>query len=173
VVQLAEYSKLRLVVPVPESAVPRIHLGTTVKVKVPALDHTFEGRVARFADALSNETRTMHTEIDVENPDGALVEGMYAEARILLNKQDSVLTVPIQAVQRNGSHASVLLVNSQGRVEERQIKIGQEGSERLEVTAGLAEHDQVVIGNRSDFRPGEKVQPKPVDLSTSTSEAEF
>ena len=173
VVQLAEYSKLRLVVPVPESAVPNIHLGTTVQVKVPALNRIFDGLVARFADALSNETRTMHTEIDVENINGSLMDGMYAEARIVLNKKDSALTVPIQAVQRNGSRATVLLVNSQGRVEERQIKLGEEGSERIEVTSGLAERDQVIIGNRGDFRPGDKVQAKPMDLTTSPPEAEF
>ena len=173
VVQLAEYSKLRLVVPVPESAVPSIHLGTTVQVKVQALGRSFEGRVARFADAVNNETRTMHTEIDVANPDGTLVEGMYAEAKILLLKKNSVLTVPVQAVQRNGAQASVLVVNAQGRVEERQVKLGQEGSERVEVTAGVGENEQVIIGSRSDFRVGEKVEPKRIDLSTATSEAEL
>ena len=65
VVQLAEWSKLRLVVPVPESAVPQLQLGGTVQVHVSAMNRDFEGRVARFADALNDETRTMHTEIDV------------------------------------------------------------------------------------------------------------
>ena len=50
VVRLAEFDRLRLVLPVPESAVPRIHVGTTVKVVVPALGRTFEGRVARVSD---------------------------------------------------------------------------------------------------------------------------
>ena len=65
VVQLAEWSRLRLVVPVPESAVPQLQLGSTVQVHVSAMNRDFEGRVARFADALNDETRTMHTEIDV------------------------------------------------------------------------------------------------------------
>ena len=173
VVQLAEYSKLRLVVPVPESAVPSIHLGTTVQVKVQALGRTFDGRVARFADALNNETRTMHTEIDVPNANGTLVEGMYAEARLLLKKKDSVLTVPIQAVQRNGSRASVLLVNAQDRVEEREVTLGEEGSERVEVSGGIAENDRVIIGSHSDFRTGERVQPKVINLNTTNSEAEL
>ena len=76
VVKLAEWSRLRLVVPVPESAVPDLHLGQAIDVVVPALGRTIKGKIARFADALSDETRTMHTEIDVENPDDTLVEGM-------------------------------------------------------------------------------------------------
>ncbi len=97
VVQLAEWSRLRLVVPVPESAVPQLQLGSAVQVHVSAMNRDFEGHVARFADALNDETRTMHTEIDVENSDGTLKEGMYAEAKIILKQQNNALTIPIQA----------------------------------------------------------------------------
>ena len=94
VVQLAEWSRMRLVVPVPESAVPHLHLGSTVQVHVSALNRDFEGRVARFADALNDETRTMHTEIDMENANGTLVEGMYAEAKLVLAENKNALTAP-------------------------------------------------------------------------------
>jgi len=53
-------------------------------------------------------------------------------------------------------------VNSHGAVELRQIKLGVEGSDRVEVTSGLEENDRVIIGNRSEFHPGERVQPKVV-----------
>jgi RND family efflux transporter MFP subunit len=162
VVRLAEWSKLRLVVPVPESAVSQIHLGSTVLVRVAALNRTFQGKVARFADALDQETRTMQTEIDVKNSDGSLVDGMYAEATLTLNEKTGALTVPIQTVQREGSKATVLVVDRENRIEERPVKLGQEGNDRIEILSGLSEQDQVVVGNRSEFRPGEKVQPKPV-----------
>jgi len=163
VVQLAEWSRLRLVVPVPESAVPRLQLGSVVRVHVPAMNHDFEGRVARFADALNDETRTMHTEIDVENADGALKDGMYAEATLILQQQNDALTIPIQALERTSSGGTVLIVDGQGRVQERQVKIGTESSERVEIVAGLKENEQVVIGNRGEFHVGEKVRPKPVE----------
>ena len=162
VVQLAEWSQLRLVVPVPESAVPQLQLGSAVQVHVSAMNRDFEGRVARFADALSEETRTMHTEIDVKNSDGTLKEGMYAEAKIILKQQNDALTIPIQALERNNSGGTVLIVDAQDRVEERQVKLGAESSDRVEILAGLAENDRVVIGNRGEFRAGEKVRPKPV-----------
>jgi len=163
VVQLAEWSRLRLVVPVPESAVPQLQLGSAVKVHVSAMNRDFEGRVARFADALNDETRTMHTEIDVENSDGTLKEGMYAEAKIVLKQQKDALTIPIQALERNNTGGTVLIVDAEGRVEERQVKLGAESSDRIEILAGLAENDRVVIGNRGEFRAGENVRPKPVN----------
>jgi len=162
VVQLAEWSRLRLVVPVPESAVARLQLGSAVQVSVSALNRTFAGHVARFADSLNQETRTMHTEIDVENPDGTLKDGMYAEAKIILERHSAALTVPIQALERNASGATVLIVNSNGSVEQRQVRLGIEGSDRVEVTSGLEENDRVIIGNRSEFHPGERVQPRAI-----------
>jgi RND family efflux transporter MFP subunit len=170
VVQLAEYTKLRLVVPVPESAVPGLQLGSVVQVHVTAMNQDFEGKVARFADALNDETRTMHTEIDVKNADGTLKEGMYAEAKLILKQHNDVLTVPIQALDRNSSGASVLIVDAQGRVAKRQVRLGVESSDRVEIVAGLADNDRVIVGNRGEFREGEKVQPKVVNEMAQGSE---
>lgn len=162
VVTLAQWSRLRLVVAVPESAVPDLRLGSFIDVHVPALGRTFKGNVARYADALSDETRTMHTEIDVENPDGTLVDGMYAETTLVLQEKNNILSVPIESVKRNGSEGSVLIVNSSGIVEARSIRLGIDGNGRIEVLSGLNEGDQVIVGNLSQFQPGEHVRPKPV-----------
>jgi RND family efflux transporter MFP subunit len=170
VVQLEEWSRLRLVVPVPESAVPALQLGSVVKVHVSAMNRDFDGKVARFADSLNEETRTMHTEIDVENTDGTLKDGMYAEARITLKQQSNVLTVPIQALDRNSSGASVLIVDGEGQVQERQVRLGVEGSSRVEVVSGLAENDRVIIGNRGELHPGEKVSHKVVNENNLETE---
>ncbi len=107
VVQLAEWSLLRLEIPVPESAVPMIHLGSIVQVHVLDLNRDFQGRVSRFADALNDETRTMHTEIDVENPQDILTAGMYAEVKLALQEKKDALTVPVQAVVQGGRATSI------------------------------------------------------------------
>jgi len=169
VVSLAQWSRLRLVVPVPESAVPDIHLGSGIDVVVPALGRTFKGKVARFADALSDETRTMHTEIDVENPNGTLVDGMYAETTLALHQIDNALSVPIEAVKRNGSEGNVLVVDPSGIVEERSIRLGMDDGERIEVLSGLKEKDQVIVGNMSQFQAGEHVRPELVTSQTRSS----
>ncbi len=164
VVRLAETDKFRLILPVPESAVPLVHLGNTVQVRVPALRQTFEGRVARFADALDQQTRTMHTEVDVEGKD-SLVLGMYAEVDLVLEHKATALTVPVQAVSRNGEENSVLVVGADNRIEERKVRLGMEGARRLEIVSGLREGEQVVIGSRSQYRTGERVAPKVVHPS--------
>lgn len=162
VVRVAETDVFRLILPVPESAVPDVHLGSSVQVKVPTLNRAFEGKVARFADAVDQETRTMHTEVDVKNPKGTLVQGMYAEISLVLTQKDSALTVPIQAVVRNGSEATVLVVNGQNRIEERKVQLGMESDNRVEVLSGIKEGERVLIGSRSEFRVGDQVDPKPV-----------
>lgn len=170
VVRLAETSKLRLVLPVPESLAAQIHLGDPVKVRVQALNRTFEGKVSRFADALDLQTRTMETEIDFENHDGHLMPGMYGEAELGLAAKKNVLTVPLEAVSRNGDDATVLEVNSNSVIEERHVKLGAESNREAEVVSGLSEGDRIVIGNRSEFHAGERVQTKAMAENAANAE---
>ena len=85
-VKLSENSLLRLILPVPESAVPTVHIGQQVEVRVPTMNRSFPGKVERFADKLSLATRTMDTEVDVRNPSLLLIPGMYAEVNLTLER---------------------------------------------------------------------------------------
>jgi RND family efflux transporter MFP subunit len=169
VVRLAQVSVLRLVLPIPESIAAQIHLRDPVKVHVQALNQDIEGKVSRFADSLDLQTRTMQTEIDCENSDSRLIPGMYTETELSLREKENALTIPLEAVVRNGNDATVLAVNSQNILEERHVKLGLEDNARIEVLSGLSEGDAVVIGNRSQFRSGQKVRPKQVNTQESNS----
>ena len=164
VVRLAQVSKLRLVLPVPESIAGQIHLGDPVKVRVQALNQDIVGKVSRFAGSLDQQTRTMETEIDFENPEERLLPGMYAETVVQLTNHQNVLTVPIEAVMQNGGEARILVVNPQNFVEERKIKLGIQGKSRVEALSGVNEGERVIIGNQSQFRNGEKVAPKEIRM---------
>jgi RND family efflux transporter MFP subunit len=163
VVRLAQTSVLRLVLPIPESVAAQIRVGEPLKVHVQALNQDFTGKVSRFADSLNQQTRTMETEIDFENRDNKLLPGMYAEALLSHDEKNQVLTVPIEAVRRNGDQAIVLVVNPPGLVEERHVQLGQESSLYVEVRSGLRDGELVIEGNPGEFHPGEKVQTKEVD----------
>ena len=172
VVRLAQVSVLRLVLSVPESVAAQIHLREPVQVFVQALNETIEGKVSRFADSLDLQTRTMETEIDCENRDGRLMPGMYTDTVLSLQEKKDALTLPLEAVVRNGSDATVLAVNSQNILEERHVKLGIEDSARVEVLSGLSEGDHVLIGSRSQFRSGQKVLPKTVTVRTGSTAGE-
>lgn len=161
VVKLSQNDRLRLIIPVPESAVQRIHVRELVAVRVPTVGRTFKGTVARFSDSINTETRTMATEVDVENKDLQLVPGMYAYAELVLNTVSGALSVPVQALDRQDTNASVMVVSS-GRVERREVKTGLEMPDRVQVTDGLHENDLVVVGNRGQLKPGATVTPKVV-----------
>jgi RND family efflux transporter MFP subunit len=162
VVRLAQISVLRLVLSIPEPVAAQIHFGDPVKVRVQALNQDIEGKVSRFADSLDRQTRTMETEIDFENRDGRLLPGMYAETQLMLREKKNALTIPLEGVTRNGDDATVLAVNPQNTIEERHVRLGLEDEKNVEILSGLTDGDRVVIGNRSEFHNGQKIQPKDV-----------
>jgi RND family efflux transporter MFP subunit len=160
VVRLSQNSMLRLIIQVPESAVARIHVGAPVDVKVQALGRTFQGKVARFAEKLNLDTRTMETEVDVPNPSLQLVPGMYAYASITTDEAHGVVIAPLQAIDRKDDRVSALIVASDGTLQARPITVGLEAPDRVEVRSGLAAGDLVVIGNRAQLKPGTAVTPR-------------
>jgi len=164
VVRLAEISKLRLVLPIPESLAAQIRLGDPVKVHVQALNEDIVGRVSRFASALDLQTRTMETEIDFENKSEKLYPGMYAETVLRTSGRKSALLVPLEALSQKQGETHVLAVNAQNVVEDRAVKLGLQGRKQVEVLSGLAEGDRVIVGNQSQFQKGEKVTPKETTL---------
>jgi macrolide-specific efflux system membrane fusion protein len=85
---------------------------------------------------------------------------MYTETQVALRQKKNVLTVPLESVNRNGDDATVLTVNAQNMVEERHVRLGLEDEARVEVISGLKEGERVIIGNRSAYRGGQKVQPR-------------
>ena len=151
---------VRLILPVPESIVSRIQVGRPVQIRVPALTKTIEGRVARFAGSVNAQTRTMETEVDVPNPGRKLTPGMYAEAVITLDRADDGAVVPVQSVAVQGGSATVMVVTPAKVIEQRTVKVGLESAEFVQIASGLREGELVVVGNRSQLKAGQSVQPK-------------
>jgi RND family efflux transporter MFP subunit len=163
-VKLSQSDLLRLRLPVPEDAVEYIHDGADVNVQVDALHRSFAGKVVRFTRNVSLDTRTMETEIDVPNKDLSLTPGMYANTTLELERKVNVLTIPVQAVLRNGDQSSVLVLDSQNHVHTRKVTLGLQGSTLVEIKEGLAEGDRVITGGQANYQIGETVKPKFADL---------
>ncbi len=164
VVRLSSNSRLRLILPVPESAVPLIKTGQTVEVLVPALGRTFPGRIARSAEKVQTATRTMDTEVDVANPKLTLVPGLYARVDLALERRTGAIAVPIAAKSTEGDHIVVFIVNSKSEIEIRRVDLGIETPDLVEIRSGVAAGDLVVIGNRGGLKAGQRVEPQIVQL---------
>jgi len=161
-VKLSEDDLFRLVIPVPEGYVRYIRIGDPVNVRVPSLGRTFLGKVARFSVDVRSDTRTMHTEVDVYNPQRILLPGLYAEADLQFDRRDNIPSVPVQALSHAGDKTSVLVVSADGMVEQRPVQVGIETSSDAEIVSGLSEGEQVVVSDRSGLKPGQKVLPRVV-----------
>jgi RND family efflux transporter MFP subunit len=159
VVRLSEIARLRLVLAVPESAVPHIHVGSPIAIRVNAVNREIAGKVSRFSGRLQTATRTMDTEVDVDNAHGDLAPGMFAEATVTLDRHSGALAIPVQAVPAGVDKATLLVVDPQNQLAEKEVVLGLETADRREVVSGLNEGDLVVIGKAAGLRPGLRVQP--------------
>jgi RND family efflux transporter MFP subunit len=161
--RLSQNSLLRLVIPVPERAVPDLRLGEKIDVKISTTGKSFTGKVIRVSDQIDLQTRTMHTEVEVPNPSYELVPGMYASAEIPLQTAQKALTLPMQAVQPGGpDKGTVLVVNSANQIERRTVTLGLQTGTQVEIVSGLNENDRVIFGSQGQYQPGELVSPKVV-----------
>jgi RND family efflux transporter MFP subunit len=162
IVRVSDNCHLRLDFPVSVDDVQYIKGGSKVDARVESLGNkVYTGVITRFTHKVSDDTRTMTTESEFLNPNLELTPGMYARVVLKLQERPSTLAVPTEAVS-SGPNPTVYLVNANNEIQERAVKLGIETPTRWEILAGLSEGDKVVIGNRSEFHPGEKVDPKPV-----------
>lgn len=163
-VELAQSDLLRLRFPVPESETPLVHLGGEVSIIIDALHKTFSGKIARDSWDIDRSTRTMIVEVDVPNPDDTFKAGMYASVVLITQDAKSVLGLPLQALSA-GESPSVLVVDSDNRIEEKKVIVGMRTASVAEIKSGLSEGDLVVVGDRAGLVAGAAVTPKLVDLS--------
>jgi RND family efflux transporter MFP subunit len=170
VVRLAENSLLRLILPVPVSAVADIHDGDVVSVNVTTLGRTFPGKITRFSDSLTTSTRTMDTEVDVPNRDGTLVPGMYAEVHLHLATHPNVLSVPVDAVDGLGTTVQHVYVVRGGELHLVKVNVGLQTSTQVEILSGVQNGDQVVVGRHSGLSDGEKVTPRAASYESDTND---
>lgn len=164
IVRLSQDDLFRLVIPIPESYVRYIRVGDPVTVRVPSLNRSFPGKVTRFSVDVSKDTRTMHTEVDVPNPERVLLPGLYAEASVALEHRDDIPAIPLQAINHEGDKTTVFVVNSNNEIEDRPIILGIQTATDAEVISGLNEGELAVVSDRSALRPGQKVQPQVVEI---------
>ena len=165
-VDIAEDKRLRLAFPVPESAVSLVKVDARVRITVSSLGVTLEGKVSRFSGKVDRATRTMSTEVAIDNGDGQLKPGMYASVALVVRECKAAIAVPVEAIAV-GEKPTVFVVGSSGTVENRTVKLGLQTPSKAEVIAGLQPGEAVIVGSRSGIQPGQKVTAKVIELGTA------
>jgi RND family efflux transporter MFP subunit len=159
IVRLSQSNLLRLRIPVPEDDVKFVHVGDQLQVRVDAIGRSFSGKIVRFTREVNFETRTMETEVDVENKDLSIAPGMYANTMLQLGHVTNVVTIPVEALVLNGQQETVDVLDDSNHIRVRNVTVGLQGSKLAEITSGLNPGDRVVIGGQDKYQEGEEVSP--------------
>lgn len=160
IVRLSQSSLLRLRIPVPESDIRYVHEGDQLTLRVDAIGRSFTGKIVRFTRDVNFETRTMETEVDVENRDLTISPGMYANSMLRLAHVENVVTAPIDALVLNGKQRVAYVVDGTNHVRERAVEVGIQGSKLAEIKSGLNPGDRIIVGGQEKYREGDEVSPE-------------
>ncbi len=154
---VAQARTLRIQVRVPQAYAVDLRPGQAAEVLVRERPgRSFSGKVARTAEALDPSSRTLLTEVQLDNSAGQLLPGMYAQIRFAVPRSRPVVTIPADALIANAQGTRVAVVDRQNRVHFRQVEVGRDLGARIEVLSGL-DGGEAVASNPPDTL-GEGVQ---------------
>ena len=163
IVKVVSDRTLRVMIPVPEAVLPYIRPGKTAVVSVDAFPkQTFPGTVTRSASAVDPRSRTMLTEVDLQNPGGKLRPGMYARVTLTLETHYGALSIPSEAVMGKEDR-SVYLVEG-GKAHKVPVTVGVDDGKMAEITDGLKPGAQVVLTGRDNLVDGAPVKTEPAKV---------
>jgi RND family efflux transporter MFP subunit len=159
--EIMQDNVIRVWVYVPQDSAFGVAPGIEAVIRVPELpDREFSGKVTRIADTLQSGTRTLLTEIDIPNPDGALAPGIYCTVELRIPRRTPSLLVPADAIIFNRDGMQVAVVNN-GKAELRKLKVKRDLGTRVEVDSGIRAGEQVIVNPPVTLVNGSKVQVRP------------
>ena len=157
---LAAINTLRVFVNVPEiysrAAIPGIIANLTL-AEFPG--RTFPGKLVRTAGAIDAGTRTLLTEIDVDNPSGQLKPGSYAEVHLKLPAATQTLTLPVNAIIFRSEGLQVAVVRG-NKVQLVSVQTGRDSGTQVEIVSGLSANDEVIVNPPDSLVSGTEVNVK-------------
>jgi RND family efflux transporter MFP subunit len=159
--EIMQNDVIRVWVYVPQDVAFGVTPGIDAVVRVPELpDHEFSGTVSRIADAQQSGTRTLLTEIELSNRDGALQSGVYCMVELKIPRRTPSSVVPAEALIFNGNGMQIAVV-SNGKAEIRKVRVARDLGTRVEVDTGIRAGDQVILNPPVNLVDGSKVQAGP------------
>ena len=158
--------KLRVVVQVPDSAVPYLDKGDPATVRIDSLSgKKFDGKVSRKAGSEDPNTRLMQVEVDLDNPSGEIGDGMYGKVRILLDRFPNLLSVPSTSLLRTKDGRALVCVVRNEHVHFNEVRVCKDNGRRVCLHSGLRPEDLIVLHPSTSLIEGAEVQTHLIDES--------
>jgi RND family efflux transporter MFP subunit len=165
---LAQTSPLRVYVRVPEVYASTIHSGLGAYLELTQYPgQKFDGRVVRTSEAIDLGTRTLNTEVDVPNRNGALLPGGYAQVHLQVKVSGTRLQVPVNALLFRSEGLRAIVVDANHKIHLKQITVGRDYGTALEVLQGLDAGDWIVLNPTDSLEEGQEVRVKEVALNVA------
>ena len=161
---LAQTRKLRVFVEVPQAMARSIRTGQTAEMTVPELPgRTFTPRVIRTAGVMASDSRTLLVELELDNPKEEVLAGGYAQVRFTEAKMEAALTLPANTILFRAEGPQVGIVQSDGKVELRTVKLGRDFGQTIEILAGVSPGDRVIVNPSDSLATGAAVSVAQAD----------
>ena len=151
---------MRVKLDIPERYLEVIQPGTPVTMVVDSLGNAeYAGTIVTRSPVVDEKTRTANVEVEIPNTDGRLRHGMFGRMKLIVERHEGVLAVPIDAVSWEGEKTIVYRI-ADGKVHRVEVKPGMRNTVNVEILEGLDEGDQVATGRLLDLEEGEAVTVK-------------
>jgi RND family efflux transporter MFP subunit len=155
---LAQTHKLRVYVQVPQAMARSVTPGQAAEMNIPELPgRTFPATVIRTAGVIAADSRTLLAELEVDNARGEILAGGYAQVRFTEAKTAPPLTIPANTVLFRAEGPQVGVVQSDGKVEVRGVKLGRDFGQTIEVLVGVAPEDRIIVNPAESLASGAMV----------------
>lgn len=162
---IMDMSKVRIYVKVPQEAASYVGKGLAAHIKLPALpDRMFHGTVTRTTEALDPTTRTLLAEIDMDNTDGLLHPGMYANITLDLETHSASLVVPPEAVVQEKTGGEFVYIVEEGKARKQPVVTGIDDGAWVEVAEGLTGTEKIVVVGKGGLSEGHPVKASSYSL---------
>ncbi len=157
--EIASTDPMQAYVDVPQVYAPSVRVGAEAKVAVRNFrGRVFTGRITRTAGALDPASRTLRTEVDLPNPKGELLAGMYVDVSLDVAVTHQVIRVPSSAIIADARGVHVAVVDGSGKVKLVAVTTGLDNGNTIELVTGLSGGEQVISAPPSDVADGMQVQ---------------
>ena len=159
--RVASITKLRTFIPVPQSQSPYVQVGMPADMLFAERPgKSFPGMVTRTANSIDTNTRTLLTEVDIDNTNGELFPGAYVDVHIKLPSPatDGAVRVPANTLIFRSAGMQAAVVGPDGKIALRDVVIGRDFGNEVEIVKGLNSDDQVVLNPPDSLSAGQQVK---------------